>query len=274
MELSAPRRTLGSTCRFEGPSLHKGEPTACTVHPGENGIEFRCGGERIVAVAENVGTTVLQTTLGPVKTVEHIMSALAGLGISDAVVELEADELPALDGSALDYVDSFLAAGFEDLPDRQVPRLFQRVYHIEDDLKISVGAGEGHFKFVFATSEGRWPGVQEAEVWLGREGDYAANIAPARTLAFEEDVPRAIAAGIGQGLGKESCLILGPEGYRNDARFDNEPARHKLLDLVGDLALTGYPLHLLNVVAERSGHRSHVAAALKVRQALGWLPAD
>lgn len=274
MELSAPRLTLKSECRFSGSSLHRGEPTGCTVCPSETGICFVYKGERISAVAENVGTTVLQTTLGPIQTVEHIISALAGLGITDADIVMEGQELPALDGSALPYVTAFLDAGFAELSPMVVPRLYQRVYHVEDDLKIAIGAGEGHFKFIFDTQADRWPGRQEAEVWLGRPGDYAAAVAPARTLAFEEDVPRAIAAGIGQGLGKESCLVLGPEGYRNEARFENEPARHKLLDLVGDMALTGLPLCLLNVSAEKSGHRSHVAAALKVRQAMGWAPSD
>ncbi|WP_211770420.1 UDP-3-O-acyl-N-acetylglucosamine deacetylase [Kutzneria sp. CA-103260] len=91
--------------------------------------------------------------------------------------------------------------------------------------------------------------------------DYFAEVAPARTIAFAEEVPRAHELGLGRGLTAESVVLLGPTGYDNEPRFPDEPARHKLLDLAGDLYLTGIPLRRLDVTARLSGHTDAVRAA-------------
>jgi UDP-3-O-acyl-N-acetylglucosamine deacetylase len=217
-----------------------------------------------------VESTFNRTQVGPVHTVEHLMSAFAGLGLSDALVELDAPEVPGMDGSALPFVQGLKDAGWRDLGEATVPRLFARVFYIEGDVRIALGAGEGHFKYTFDTG-GRWPGVQSAEVMLSEPGAYEEQVAGARTLVFASDAEKVGAAGLGQGLDSDGYVVIGETGYESAVRFADEPARHKLLDLIGDLALIGYPLRLLNVVAERSGHRTHVEAGKKVLSALGWL---
>jgi UDP-3-O-acyl-N-acetylglucosamine deacetylase len=102
--------------------------------------------------------------------------------------------------------------------------------------------------------------------------DYRSGIAPARTLVLSEEVPHIIAAGLGQGLNKDQVLVLGENGYENEARFADEPARHKMLDLIGDLYLSGVPIDHLNVVASRSGHRTNVIAAARLREAIFGRP--
>lgn len=265
------RKTLAAPVHFEGLGLHTGVPVKVTVHPGESGIAFRLGGTRTAAHPENVTDTTRSTRLGEVGTVEHLMSAFAGLEITDAEVELDAPELPGMDGSSTGYVQSLLAAGFQALGEGEVPPLFSRVFLQEDDgTKVAIAKGTGHWRYVFTTAD-RWPGEQpfEAEDIVGI---YPEAIAPARTFAFAEEIPTIIQMGLGKGLDETSALILGIEGYKNDCRFEDEPARHKLLDLMGDIYLAGVPIRALSVVAERSGHRANVHAAKMLAEAVGRKP--
>jgi UDP-3-O-acyl-N-acetylglucosamine deacetylase len=196
------------------------------------------------------------------------MSALAGLEVTDAEVEVEGGELPALDGSSIEYVHRLKQAGFEQLGEREIPDLFTRVFLQEDDgLKVAVGKGSGHWRYIYDVGH-RWPYKQEFESSLVTT-DYETQIAPARTLALAEELDTAMAAGLGKGLDESSCVILESSGYRLPPRFSDEPARHKLLDLIGDLYLSGVPIRMLNVVAERSGHRSNVQVANMLIQAIG-----
>jgi UDP-3-O-[3-hydroxymyristoyl] N-acetylglucosamine deacetylase len=261
-----PRKTLKDDVCFDGIGLHTGVPVHVTVHPSQNGIIFRIGSERVTASPENVTDTTRSTKLGSVGTIEHMMSALCGLEITDADIELDAPELPGMDGSSQPYVQAFLDTGFQDLPGRESPDLFRRVFFQDGDASIAIGKGSGSWRYRFATGE-RWPGEQIIE-----PDDvvdcYAEQIAPSRTFAFTEDIPAVIQAGLGRGLDERSVLVLGMEGYKNDARFDNEPARHKLLDAMGDLYLAGLPARCLAVVAERSGHKANVAAAKMLVESL------
>jgi UDP-3-O-[3-hydroxymyristoyl] N-acetylglucosamine deacetylase len=264
VDLTTSRATLAQTITLQGLGLHSGAPVECHIHPFDRGIEFLWEGMRIPADCGEVTGVFQRTQLGPIHTVEHLMAAFAFAGVTDALVDLTAPEVPAMDGSSLPFVIALNEAGSSALPPRLDHRLFARVYHHEGDVKVAISAGEGHFRYTFDTGE-RWPGVQIAECWLSDREACQREIAPARTLVFEEDLEKALAAGLGRGLDRDSCLVLGAEGYVNDARFPEEPARHKLLDLIGDLSLAGYPLTGINVVAERSGHRTHLEAAKKLK---------
>lgn len=258
------RFTLREKVEFEGLGLHGGQPVRVRVHPGSDGLFFRTSGGRWEAIATNVTDTTRSTKLGEVATVEHMMSALAGLEITDAEIEVEGGEMPALDGSAQGFVEGMLAAGLEELGSGQIEPLFKRVFFHEEPIKIAIGKGEGHWKYLYDLGD-RWPGLQEFESYLSPEA-YAREIAPARTFALVEEVPQILEFGLAKGLDQETALILGIEGYKNEARFEDEPARHKLLDLIGDLYLSGVPVRLLNVAAERSGHATNVRAAALLRE--------
>ncbi len=263
--MSFSRRTVAERVTFSGKGLHSGIPVKMTIHPGEAGIWFRYGSERIKAIPENVSDTTRCTRLGSISTIEHLMSAFAGLEITDAEVELDAGELPGMDGSAAAYVDTLANAGFEHVGLEAKPQLYRRVFLQEGATKIAVAKGSGHWRYVYETGE-RWPGTQSFEV-PEIVVAYRDDIAPARTFALSEELPMIAKLGLGQGLDETSALILGTEGYQNKARFADEPARHKLLDAAGDLYLAGIPLRLLSVVAERSGHTANVKAALMLKQA-------
>ncbi len=252
------RRTLANPVALEGLGLHTGEPVRLTVHPASDGIHFRYGTERTRAVPANVTDTQRSTKLGSVGTIEHLMSAFAGLEITDAEVEVTAPEIPGMDGSAMPFVRALLDAGFVNLEERDRPNLFTRVFFVEDEIKVAVGKGEGHWKYRYDLGD-RWPGVQEFDSML--PASYVGQVASARTFALVEEIPYIIQAGLAKGLDESSALILGIDGYKNEARFPDEPARHKLLDLAGDLYLAGVPVRYLNVAAVRTGHRTNVKTA-------------
>jgi UDP-3-O-[3-hydroxymyristoyl] N-acetylglucosamine deacetylase len=258
------RSTVSNTVVFEGLGLHGGQPVSVAVNPGEDGIQFRTGNGKWQAVAENVTDTTRCTKLGDIATVEHLMSALAGLEITDAEIEVTGGEMPALDGSSREFAERLHETGLQPLGEAEATLPFKRVFLHEGEIKIAVGKGEGHWQYTYDMGE-RWPRLQTFESF-NVALEYRKEIAPARTFELAERVPAILEMGLAKGLDMDSALILGIEGYKNDPRFDDEPARHKLLDLIGDLYLAGIPIRLLNVSAERSGHTTNVRAAAMVRQ--------
>lgn len=259
------RQTVKETVSFEGMGLHSGEPVQVHVHPFESGIWFRCRTERIEARPENVTDTRRCTQLGSISVVEHLMSAFAGLEITDAEVELSAPQLPGLDGSSLAYCQA-LQANLVAIAESNIKGPFSRIYEVLDDTKIAIATGVGLWRYDFDTGE-QWPGLQSFEIDL-RSSSYIEEIAPARTFAFAKELPYLEQLGLGQGLDYTTALVLAEDGYENEANFPDEPARHKLLDLIGDLYLSRIPIRMLSVVAEKSGHKANVAAAQKLAAAV------
>ena len=203
--------------------------------------------------------------MGSIGTVEHLMSAFAGLEITDAEVELDAPEVPGMDGSAGPFYDSMLTVGLQDLGHWTPPVPYRRVFYQRDSVKIAVSRGEGHWRCVYDTGQ-RWPGSQRFEL-RSLPAEYADAVGRARTFALLEEVEAIRAAGLGLGLDESSALILGTSAYENAARFADEPVRHKLLDVIGDLYLAGIPIRHLNVSAERSGHTANVECAVLLKRA-------
>jgi len=262
------RRTLSGDVTFEGIGIHSGVACKAFVRPGSDGIAFSSAGERIAALAENVTDTKNTTTLGSIGMVEHIMAALAALEITDAEIEVVGPELPILDGSAKEYLDCLRAAGSETLGSKRHVHVFSRVnVQGEAEERIGISAGTGRWRFDWERS-GSWPGALSFEAQLSEE--FEAEIAPARTFCHEADIPLIQAAGLGKGGNQHNTLVIGADGYLTEYRFSDEPARHKLLDLIGDLMLSQVPPRFLNVVGERSGHRLNVAASARLAEVCKW----
>lgn len=258
------RSTIKKATVFEGLGLHSGTPVRVVVEPGNEGIRFRYGGQCWAASPANVTDTRRCTKLGDISTVEHMMSALAGLEITDAEIEVSAPELPAMDGSAAPFYMGLSEPGLEELGEADVAAIFSRIFVPDGEAKIAISAGTGRWRYEFHTGE-RWPGIQVFET-TDVNGDYGDKIAPARTFGFEEELPMIAAAGLAKGLDETSALVLGQNGYINEARSPDEPVLHKLLDAIGDLYLSGIPIRFMNVVAVRTGHTTTVRAALMLSQ--------
>ncbi len=259
------RKTLRQSICVRGIGLHTGAETTVVLHPAHagTGILFRVrvgeGSVDIPALTPFVGDTRRRVVLVrdgvTVQTVEHLLAAFFGMGITEAVVEVDGDELPIGDGSAQIWVDAFKTAGIVEL-DKPAPVFVP-------DL-TSVGNGDGvvgvepapHFSahYVFVT-EHPLVGIQEA-VFDAETNDFALEVAPARTFGFYEEVRQLWEQGLAKGGSFDNAIVVFPDRYSSPLRFPDELARHKLLDLMGDLMLLGVRLRG-RVRGQSSGHTLH-----------------
>ncbi|MBS1716973.1 MAG: UDP-3-O-acyl-N-acetylglucosamine deacetylase [Armatimonadetes bacterium] len=258
------RLTLKGEVLFGGNGLHSGEPVEVRLVPSSDGIRFHRGTSVWPARPDQVTDTRRCTTIGEIATVEHLMSAFAGLGITDVDVVTNGHELPAAGGCSQPFVQAILEAGTETVGQAEIKGLFKRVFVQADSAKVAVAGGSGHWRCEFDAPRDRFP-FEEAFESESILQDYVSQIAPARTTVFADEVEAARSAGLGKGLDESSCLILGPAGYVNKPRFSNEAVRHKMLDLIGDIYLAGVPISFLSVNASHCGHRINVEAAIKLR---------
>ena len=259
---SFSRRTLAERVTFEGRGLHSGEPVTVVVSPGHSGITFNS----VHAVPGNVVDTSRCTRLKDVSTIEHLMSAFAGLGVTDADVTVSASEMPAMDGSSRTFFSVMSGVGLTDIGEGAVAISFDKIEHSENGASVCIKPGSGLFRYEFECGE-KWPHSQHFDLSFDTV-TYEREIAPARTFAFEDEMEMVRAAGLGQGLDETTAFVIGESGYVNQVLFEDEPVRHKILDLIGDLYLAGVPLQFLDVTAMRSGHKANVAVAQKLRESV------
>ena len=266
-----PRVTLAAPTRvFEGVGLHSGADASVCFRPAPagSGLTFRDrrSGQEIPARAANVTDTSRCTRLGlngvEVQTVEHVLSALAGLGVDDAEIETEGREMPAGDGSAAPFVALIRAAGLcEEHGAAVSPLALMRPVTASagESMLVALPAARLTFTVVLDYPRHLYLGTLAA-TFDAAVGDYAAEIAPARTFGFLSEIEALRAHGLGLGASRENAVVLGEDCYETPLRFANELARHKLLDLIGDLSLIGCPL-LAQVIAVRPSHALNVRLA-------------
>ena len=265
------QRTLKNVIRATGVGLHSGEKVYMTLRPAapDTGIVFRrvdlAQPVDIPVRAESVTDTRLASTISvgqaKVFTVEHLMSACAGLGIDNLYVDITAEEVPILDGSASSFVFLLQSAG---IVEQYAPKRFLRVLKT-----VQVSEGEGHnikwaklepfhgYKLSFEI-DFRHPAVDstgQQVVFDMSEGVYSRDIARARTFGFTKDVEMMRANGLALGGGLDNAIVMDDYKVLNadGLRYDDEFVKHKILDAMGDLYIVGKPL-LAAYSAFRSGH--------------------
>jgi UDP-3-O-[3-hydroxymyristoyl] N-acetylglucosamine deacetylase len=270
------RQTLASPRRFSGTGVHTGREVHLDLVPAEPGtgivfVRVDAGGVEIPATLEHAGpsfyATVLERDGARVSTIEHLMAALYALQVDDLRVELDAPEVPILDGSSRPYVDAILAAGRLELPVvRQYLTIVRPLSLAHEEKTISVHPHR-EYRVTYAIDfDHPSLGYQELTASLWSAEAFAEKLAPARTFAFEHEVEALRRAGLGLGGSLENCVVLGKDGPLNPPlRFPDEFVRHKMLDLTGDLSLLGYPMRG-HVVAYRAGHDLHGRLARKIRE--------
>ncbi len=251
-----------------GIGLHSGVPVRMRILPAQvgTGIQFRrtdLDDFMVEAIGRNVARVSYATSLMKkgvlISTTEHLLSACIGVGLDNAIVELDNLELPILDGSALPLVEMITRAGLRcQRRRRSYLRVLQPVEIREGDKFIAIYPAAG-FSVRYRIDFPPPIGVQAMEVSL-MDGQYAREIAPARTFGYIEDEKALRDMGLIRGASEQNAVILSRAGtIRNPPlRFADEFVRHKVLDLIGDLALAGHPL-LGRVVADRAGHAMHTA---------------
>jgi len=280
-------QTIAAPLEFTGVGLHSGAPVTLRLLPAPagSGIVFRrsdLDNFEISAIGRNVAKVSYATSLMRqgvlISTTEHLLSALIGMGVDNIIAELDNLELPILDGSALPYVEAFFKVGIRtQRRRRETIRILSPIEVREGDKFIGVYPGSG-YRILYTIDFPAPIGQQSACIDLAAE-TYGTFIAPARTFGYQADEKKLRDMGLIRGAGPENAIILGAKGPVNGPlRFPDEYVRHKMLDLIGDLALAGRRIEG-HVVAERAGHAMHtslVSRLLKDRSAweLAHVPAD
>jgi UDP-3-O-[3-hydroxymyristoyl] N-acetylglucosamine deacetylase/3-hydroxyacyl-[acyl-carrier-protein] dehydratase len=270
--MSSLQTTLAKTASISGSSLHTGEKVTLTVHPAPpgHGRKFKrkdLADEPIIeAKIENVKAVERSTTLaeGSVKvhTVEHVLSALAGMGVDNALVEMDANEPPIGDGSSQPYVELIKKAG---IVEQTVPR---PEFHVSEPIFLETKGGslmtvvpDAAFRISCTQvgPDGRFTQYYSTEI---TPEIYEKEIAPARTFVFYEDVKPLMDKGLIKGGSLENAVVVRGDSVlsKEPLRFREEFARHKILDIIGDLALFGRPIKG-HVIAIKPGHGANTDVA-------------
>jgi UDP-3-O-[3-hydroxymyristoyl] N-acetylglucosamine deacetylase len=270
------QQTIRRTVALEGIGLHSGKPVKITLSPAppDSGIVFRVGpdGHPIPAAPESVVDSHYATTIGRngtrIQTVEHLMAAAAGLGIDNLSVEVEGTELPAVDGSAKPFVGLLNTAGRAAQSARRRPIVIRQPIH--------VGSGNRWLQIVPGpelrisyTLDNDHPAIgTQVLTWVPTEESFINEFAPARTYGFLKDLGAMRKHGLALGGSLDNAIVVGKRGTLNGLRYRDEFVRHKVLDLVGDLALLGRPIHG-HVIARNAGHALNFELVLEIQRALG-----
>jgi UDP-3-O-[3-hydroxymyristoyl] N-acetylglucosamine deacetylase len=256
------QHTLGRSVSCNGVGLHSGDPVALTIRPSaaDTGIVFRRldAGVEIGAIWSNTVDSALRSVLSnregiTVSTIEHLMAALAGSGIDNAIVELDGPEVPILDGSAAPFLAMIDRAGTR--PQDAV----RRAIKVLKPVRVACGGASAEllpdhgismsFEIDFDT-----PLIRRQDLLLTIEADtFRTELSRARSFCLFEEIERMKAAGLARGGSLDNAVVIDGDRVMNEGglRYADEPVRHKLLDAVGDLYLAGGPL-----IGHFRGHRS------------------
>ena len=295
------QQTLRKSYSFEGKGLHTGKVARMIVGPApvDTGLIFRRTdlgeGVQVEALAENVSSTARSTTISngeaSVSTIEHILSALTGMGVDNAYVDIDNVEVPILDGSAKPYIDAIWADGFEqqDAPRRYIElKETVEIVNEEKGSRVRIEPAEEFSYDIKVDFNSRVLGVQNAR-W-DSSVVYPKEIGVCRTFVFFHEIEFLFKNGLVKGGDVDNAIVIvehpvtneqvegisrlfnvpalevREDGYLSNLqlRFSNECARHKLLDLIGDLRLCGGFLKA-KVTAEKAGHGINTTAAKAVR---------
>ena len=267
-------RTLASRVVYDGIGLHSGRPVHMELVPAATGtgIQFARAdlpeALPVAATAANVTATLRATTIGAGAlkffTIEHLMSALHVHGIDNCLVLLDAEEPPVVDGSARTFFRLIAEAGTVEQDAVRRETVIDRIYRVDDGSHFVMALPYDGLRVSF-TSLNEHPliGVQYYDIEVTPEA-YEREIAPARTIAYEKEVKALQANGLGLGGSLETVIVYNDEGWMNPLNFPNELVRHKILDVLGDIRLSGIVRG--HIVAVASGHALNTALAKQIAE--------
>jgi UDP-3-O-[3-hydroxymyristoyl] N-acetylglucosamine deacetylase len=267
------QRTLKQEVSFEGIGLHTGRYAKVRLKPAprDTGIIFiRTDKDlAIKASAGSVTDTAFSTTLGnkgiKIRTVEHILAALAGLGIDNLIIEVNGPEIPILDGSSIELTSLIIKSGIaKQSKIRPYIRITSPIVLTDGHAEIAVLPYNGRHITYRIHFNHHLLGEQKLSLGLTEE-TFVLEIAPARTFGFLKEVQNLKANGFARGGSFNNAIILGESGILNSTglRFKDEFVRHKILDLIGDLSLSGFPIYG-HIIASKSGHTTNLKFVKKL----------
>lgn len=271
--VSPLQHTLAGEVTRSGIGLHSGTSTQVTIRPaaaGEGRYFVRVdlpGAPVISAQIETVNPTMLSTELvngnAKVRTVEHLLASLVGLGVDNARIEMDGAEVPLLDGSAYKWAVAIADVGLVSQSARVTRSILEPIWIYEGDAFVAaIPAPALRFSygidFELAAIGNQW------HSWSPDRDSFLTEIAPARTFGLAHQIDQLRSSGLIKGGSLENALVCGDDGWLNPPlRFSNEPVRHKLLDLVGDLSLLG-AIPIAHFLAYKASHRLHTQLAQKI----------
>ena len=272
------QKTISQEIHLKGIGIHTGNKVNITLKPAgpDCGVTFIrtdiTGAPRIKADIESllIQKSSRRSSIGnnqaEIQTIEHLMAALSCLGVDNIDVELDNNELPGLDGSAIGFVDALVDAGLKEQEKEK------RIYTVSEPISIQEGASSitvmpsKEFKVSYTLNyDHPMLSSQFLELDVNAES-FKTQIAPARTFCLESESKELQSQGLGLGANYENTLVVGTQGViKNKLRFKDEFVRHKILDLIGDLYLAGCSIRG-HVIALRSGHSLNLRIAQKIHQ--------
>lgn len=275
------QQTIAGPVQIAGRALHSGVHVNLRLLPlpPDSGVMFvrpDLESEPVKASPEIVRDTRRCMALGSetwrIQTVEHLMAALHGLGVDNVLIEVDGEEIPVVDGSALEFVKAIQRVGLvEQDCARRTRKLHQPVWVQSDTdprsylVALPALPGEGlRITYTF-TSDHPATGNQVYQ-YIHTPENFVREIAPARTIAFEREIELLQKQGLGLGGTLDTVVLVGDDGYKNELRYADEIVRHKILDIMGDLYLVG-PFEA-QIIAVRSGHRLDLELANKLQTVL------
>lgn len=270
------QKTIASQVSLSGVGIHTGNKVNITFKPAQasSGVTFIHtdipGAPRIQANVQSFLATKFsrRSSIGnngvEVQTIEHLMAALSSLGIDNIDVEIDNDEVPGLDGSAIKFVEALEKAGIVEQEQEKYIHVIKEPICIEDGASSITVVPAKKFKISYTLNYNHpLLEAQFLEICVNAES-FKTEIAPARTFCLESEVSELQNQGLGLGANYENTLVVGRTGViKNKLRFKDEFVRHKILDLIGDLCLAGCPIRG-HVIALKSGHSLNLKIAQKI----------
>jgi len=262
------QQTLAAPITCSGVGLHSGQPVTITLRPApvNTGIVFvnrnGQGGTSLPASIEHLVPTELCTAINgngfQVKTIEHVLAALSGLGIDNVYIDVTAGEIPVMDGSAAPFVRLIQSVGLASQTRRQPYLKIMAPIEVCDGQKRIRIEPSSTPKITYTIHYNHPLIKTQTYTHDCSPAAFEQHIAEARTFGFLHEVQALWARGLGQGGSLENTVVLSESGVMNESglRFPNEFVRHKVLDLIGDFSLLGMPF-IGHLIAERSGHALH-----------------
>jgi UDP-3-O-[3-hydroxymyristoyl] N-acetylglucosamine deacetylase len=269
-----PQRTIKNSISCEGIGLHTGKPVRMKLNPAptDAGVVFiriDQGNAGIRAIGANTAATSYATTLSQngitVSTVEHLLAAFSGLGIDNVFVEIDAAEVPIMDGSAAAFVRLIAEAGIQTQDALQpVLKVVRPIFVREGNKQLAIWPAETSSISYFI--DFNHPMLKEQSLqYQPSEESFLREVSDARTFGFLSDVQMLRANGLAKGGSMDNAVILGEDSVLNKdgLRYQDEFVRHKILDIIGDLSLVGMPV-IGHVVAHKSGHSMNALMTSKL----------
>ena len=266
------RRTLRKEAIFQGRGIHSGENSSVRVIPSAEGrgITFSFGAARYDISEAGIEDTTRRTVLvfpggERVSTAEHLLSAIAGTGIDDADISPEGEEIPILDGSALPFAEKFASAGFLEFDSRYLPRSLISPVCVEANGASLAALPSDSLRVTYVIDYPETDiGTEMKDVTVTPD-TFASEIAPARTFCARSEIGRIQKSGLGLGGNADNVLVVGSGGVPGAVyRVERECAAHKVIDILGDIALLGF-VPLAHYICIRGGHWLHARLVERMR---------